>query len=372
MNRAPTKRQDDWRWQLAHRICDPTALGMAPHRACALSESGGAVFPMAVTPYYASLLQPGDPDDPLRIMCLPDPKETRRCEHLRFDPIDELRHSPIPGLVRRYPDRAVLLVSTSCPVNCRHCTRRSMGKGHLTALTPEGFQSALEYLTERPEIRDVILSGGDPLTLEDRALESMLRAVRKIPSVDIVRVGTRAPVTLPMRVTTELANMLARHGPLYVNTQFNHPRELTGQAADAVARLVDRGIVVSNQAVLLRGVNDRPETMLELCRGLLRARVRPYYLFLCDLWEGLEHLRTRVDEGLAIMEHLRGRISGMGIPQLVADLPGGIGKVPISPNHIVARYPDRTVLRALDGREVTYPEPEPARRKDRAISGSTP
>lgn len=361
MKRDPNNTdKDDWRWQLAHRIRDPAALGIDPWQATEGSERGRPLFPMSITPYYAALMQPGDPHDPLRIMSVPDIREGRVSKHLRFDPIDEMRHSPLPGLIRRYPDRALLLVAASCPVNCRHCTRRSMGKGHVKALTEDGFEKALDYIAKRPEIKDVILSGGDPFTLEDSALATMLEAVTRIPSVDIVRIGTRAPVTLPMRITPDLADMLAGHAPLYINTQFNHPRELTERAVEAVARLVDRGIVVSNQAVLLRGVNDEPETMLELCRGLLRARIRPYYLFLCDLWDGLEHLRTRIDEGLAIMAYLRGRISGMGIPQLVADLPGGLGKVPVSVNHIVARYPDRTVLRATNGQEVIYPEPEPA------------
>lgn len=215
---------------------------------------------------------------------------------------------------------------------------------------------AVQYLKKNKEIRDVILSGGDPLLLKDQHLENLVSAIRAVPSVEIIRIGTRVPVTLPMRVTASLADVLARFQPIYINTQFNHPREITPEAEAAVAHLVDQGIQVANQAVLLKGVNDAPGIIETLCRSLIRIRVRPYYLFMCDLWQGTGHFRTSIQTGIDIMAHLRGRLSGLAIPQLVADLPGGIGKIPLGPNHIVSREPGRTVLRAPNGDQVAYPD----------------
>ncbi len=349
----------DWRWQLAKTIREidelPSEMIVGLNRE--RMREASLKFPMAVSPYYFSLIDPADPNDPLRRMAIPSSEELRRTSHLEDDPIAEAEHSPLPGLIRRYPDRAVLLVSGRCAVSCRHCTRRRIGQGRINWLDAAGLDRAIDYLHRKPEIRDVILSGGDPLVLESHRLEEILARVRAVSSVEIIRVGTRVPVTLPMRINAELAGMMARFQPLYVNTQFNHPREVTAEARAAVSELIDAGIPVANQAVLLRGVNDCAETIEDLCRALLRIRVRPYYLFLCDLWDGLEHLRTSLDMGISIMEHLRGRISGLGIPLLVADLPGGIGKVPVGPDYIVTREPDRTVLRAPNGQHAVYPDP---------------
>jgi lysine 2,3-aminomutase len=284
--------------------------------------------------------------------------ELEHAHGLREDPIDEEKHSPIPGLIHRYSDRALLLVSGKCAVNCRHCTRRRLGKGRVAPLDTKGFEDAIAYLRKHPQIRDVILSGGDPLMEDEARLEEILEAVRSVPSVEIIRVGTRTPVTLPMKVTEELAALLRRFHPLYVNTQFNHVREVTEQAAEAVSHLVDAGIPVSNQSVLLNGVNHTPRDMEELCRALLRIRVRPYYLFLCDLWDGLDHFRTPISTGLAIMEHLRGRLSGLGIPQLMVDLQGGIGKVPLLPDYVVSKESGYTVLRSPNGQTAHYPDPK--------------
>ncbi len=322
------------------------------------ADLAARVFPLAVTPYYLSLIDPSDPDDPIRKMVVPSGLELEHIAGLKEDPIDEEKHSPIPGLIHRYPDRALLLVSGRCAVNCRHCTRRRLGKGRVTPLDEKGFNDAIAYLHRHPEVRDVILSGGDPLMEDEGRLEEILRAVRSVPSVEIIRVGTRVPVTLPMKITATLAALLRRFAPLYVNTQFNHVREVTEQAAQAVAHLVDGGIPVSNQSVLLRGVNHTPEDMEALCRALLRIRVRPYYVFLCDLWDGLDHLRTSISTGLAIMEHLRGRLSGLGIPQLMVDLQGGIGKVPLLPNYVVSQENGYTVLRSPDGQLARYPDPK--------------
>ena len=331
---------DDWRWQVAR----------APRGA------GGFGFPVVATPYYLSLVDEGDPADPIRRMILPSEDERRAAPGATDDPIREEAHAVMPGLIRRYPDRALLLVHGECAVHCRHCTRRILGRGRVAPIRGEALDRALAYVAATPEIRDVILSGGDPLLLEDDEIAGIAARVRAIPSVEIIRIGTRAPVALPMRVTRELARALAAHGPLYVNTQFNHPREVTADAVAAVARLVDAGIPVGNQSVLLAGVNDRADVMEALLRRLVAARVRPYYLFACDLVAGTEHFRVPLERAIAIMERLRGRLSGLAIPELVVDLPGGLGKVPVGPGYVVSRGPGGYVLRAPGGELVEYPE----------------
>lgn len=356
--RLPVDRRD-WRWQLAHAVRRPEALGRISSVPEALDDLARVVerFPMAITPYYLNLIDLDDPADPLGRMVLPSRAELQQTGAASDDPIGEQDHAPLPGVIRRYPDRALLLVSGSCPAICRHCTRRILGRGRIAPLDRQGLADAVDYLASRPEIRDVILSGGDPLTLEDADLDRILTAVRAVPSVEIVRLATRAPATLPMRITDELTRTLARHRPLFLLTQFNHPREITAEASAALDRLADAGIPLANQAVLLAGVNDSPDVIEELCRRLLRERVRPYYLFVCDLVAGAEHFRTPIETGIEVMDHLRGRLSGLGIPQLVVDLPGGKGKVPIGPDYIVRREGDRVVLRAPDGTEVPYPDP---------------
>jgi lysine 2,3-aminomutase len=345
---------------MENAICNVEDLPPAvlPPRELDAARDAAVVFPLSVTPYYLSLIDPSDPDDPIRKMVVPNGLELEHVHGLKDDPIDEEKHSPMPGLIHRYPDRALLLVSGRCAVNCRHCTRRRLGEGRVSPLDEKGFADVISYLHRHPEIRDVILSGGDPLLEDETRLESILKAVRSVPSVEIIRVGTRIPVTLPMRVTEGLAKLLSRYHPLYVNTQFNHVREVTEQAARAVSHLVDAGIPVSNQSVLLKGVNDTARDVEQLCRALLRIRVRPYYLFLCDLWDGLDHFRTTIATGIDIMERLRGRLSGLGIPQLMVDLQGGIGKVPLLPNYIVSKEKGYTVLRSPDGQIAHYPDPQ--------------
>lgn len=317
-----------------------------------------AKFPMAITPYYLGLIDQNDPEDPLWRMVAPSVHELKQQPGLKEDPIDEASHNPLPGLIRRYPDRALLLVSGECAVYCRHCTRRQLGVDGVRSVSGEALARAIDFIRRDEKIRDVILSGGDPFLLEDEQIADILAEVRAIPHVDIIRIGTRTPVVLPMRIQNSLAQLLRQFHPLYVNTQFNHPREITTESARAISLLVDAGIPVANQAVLLRGVNDTPETIEALCRSLLKIRVRPYYLFLCDLWPSLEHLRTSIDTGIAILEHLRGKISGLAIPTLVADLPGGVGKIPLVPDYVVARDQEVTILRSPDGTEVRYPNPK--------------
>lgn len=358
-------RSSDWRWQLRHALRDADALRTRFPDAVLPPGCADAArrFPMAVTPYYAGLVRRPDLSDPVFAQCVPQGVELEDPAWLAEDPLNEDGHSPVPGLIHRYPDRALLLATPACSVYCRHCMRKRV-TGQETALPPlEGvaLRACTDYLRDHPEITDVLVSGGDPLTLGTAALDRLLRAVRTVPSVEILRIATRVPVTLPMRIDAALAATLRRHGPLYVNTHFNHPVELTPEAGRALATLADAGLPLGNQTVLLRGVNDSPATIEALCRALLRHRVRPYYLFQCDLVRGVEHFRTPLDTGLEIMRHLRGRLSGLGIPHFVVDTPSG-GKVELLPEVIVARRRGYTVLRNPAGAEVRYPEPRRPRR----------
>jgi lysine 2,3-aminomutase len=300
-----------------------------------------------------------DADDPLARLCRPDPRELRPVPWLERDPLAEERLSPVPGLVHRYPDRALLLVTPRCAVYCRFCTRkRLVGRSDGPAFD---LAAATDYLAAHPGIREVVVSGGDPLVLADERLAEILAALRALPSVEVLRLHTRVPAVQPARVTAALAATLARFHPLYVMIHVAHPRELTPAVVAACGRLADAGLPLGSQTVLLRGVNDDPDVLAELFRGLLRARVRPYYLHQCDLTEGIEHFRTPLDRGIALLEALRGRLSGTALPTFVVDLPGGLGKVPLGPEHVVAREPGGTRLRAPGGQTVVYPDPAPAR-----------
>ncbi|MBN1557426.1 MAG: KamA family radical SAM protein [Lentisphaerae bacterium] len=321
-----------------------------------MAEAAGR-FPMAVTPYYASLIRCLDTSDPVFSMCIPDGRETADPPFLEDDPLGEEADMAVPGLVHRYRDRALLLATTTCAAYCRHCTRKRAAGQTETRIAPARLAQAVDYLSVHPEIHDVIISGGDPFTLGTHALERIIRAVRNVPSVDIIRIGTRTPVVLPMRIDDGLVRMLRRYRPVYVNLHFNHPAELTPAAEAACERLADAGVPLGNQTVLLRGVNDNAPLLAELFRRLLRVRVRPYYLFQCDLVRGVEHFRTPLARGIEIMEYLRGRLSGLAIPTFVVDAPHGGGKIPILPNYIVSTSPTHTVLRNFAGDLVSYPEP---------------
>lgn len=361
--RAATGRSDDacndWRWQMRHRIQTSahfrkwfSDIALPPGM-----DEAAAVFPMAITPYYASLIRAPNNSDPIFQMVVPRQAELIESPHLLDDPLAEDRNMPVPWLVHRYQDRALLIVTSTCSTYCRHCTRKRMAGHREAALSSEGLAQVVEYLSAHPEIRDVIVSGGDPLILETPLLETILAAVRSVPSVDIIRIGTRAPVVLPMRITDELTTMLRKYHPLYVNTHFNHPVEMTPAAAEACNRLSDAGIPVGNQTVLLRGVNDDPQVLEALFRGLLRNRVRPYYLHQCDLVRGVEHFRTPISRGIEIIEYLRGRLSGLAIPSFVVDTPNGGGKIPLLPNYVLTQSPTHTVLRNYQGVITAYPEP---------------
>jgi lysine 2,3-aminomutase len=339
---------ESWEKSLEKSVASPEELsGLFRLDASTLS---GVVerYPMRITPYYLSLI--GEPGDAIWRQCVPDPAELDDL-YQSPDPLDEERLSPVPGLIHRYPDRVVWIVSSACAVYCRFCMRKR-GVG-CPGMTQAPQDEAIAYIASRPEIRDVILSGGDPLLLSDDRLDAILTALRRIPHVEIVRIGTRVPVTLPERITPKLVRMLKRHHPLFVNTHFNHPREITAQSAKACARLSDVGIPLGNQTVLLKGVNDNPQVMRSLMQRLLTIRVRPYYIHQMDLVKGTAHFRTKVSQGVAVMEALRGHTSGLATPHYVIDLPGGKGKVDI-PSARVTRDGSQLLLTNYLGEEIAY------------------
>ncbi|MDT8391676.1 MAG: KamA family radical SAM protein [Lentisphaeria bacterium] len=356
----------DWTWQMRHRSRTASQLADAfpAFRADEHINRAAAIFPLAITPYYASLIRHWDTSDPVFRMSIPDAGELENAPCLEDDPLHEDHDMPVPGLVHRYTDRALLIATTACAMYCRHCTRKRVAGKREHAISKHDLDQAVSYLRQHPEIHDVIVSGGDPLTLPTASLEHILAALRGVESIEIIRIGTRTPVTLPMRITQELTDMLRRYHPLWINTHFNHPAEITPESREACARLVDAGIPMGNQSVLLRGVNDDPEIMAELCRSLVRMRVRPYYLFQCDLVRGVEHFRTPISRGIDIMEQLRGRLSGLAIPTFVVDAPGGGGKIPVLPTYLISSSPTATLLRNFEGKTVSYPEPLP-----RAVAG---
>jgi lysine 2,3-aminomutase len=352
---------NDWHWQYAHRIKDVKTLSsLLP-----LSEQEKRDialcllrFRMAITPYFLSLIDPEDPEDPIRKQAVPSIEETETYPWEKADPLSEDRDSPVPCLVHRYPDRVLLLVTKCCATYCRHCTRRRLVGEEDTPISQEEFGEALDYIRKNREIRDVLISGGDPLTLGDEKIESILAQVRAIDHVEIIRIGTRIPCTMPMRITDELLSRLRKYQPLWINTHFNHPRELTPEACQALAKLADAGIPLGNQSVLLKGINDSPEIIRELCLDLVKARVRPYYLYQCDLSQGLEHFRTDVRLGVEIIRKLQGNITGFAVPKFVIDSPGGGGKVPINPDYVISLDDDKAVFRNYEGKVFEYPQPK--------------
>jgi len=310
-------------------------------------------YPMRINPYYLSLIKKRD--DPIWKQCVPDKRELEDEKGLP-DPLCEDRDSPLPGLVHRYPDRALLLVSNQCSMYCRFCTRKRKVGDPFKRITKEQIMLGVEYIANHPEVRDVILSGGDPLLLSDSYLESILKELRKIPHLEIIRIGTRVPCALPHRVTPELCNMLKNYHPIYINTHFNHPQEITEESAKACGMLADAGVPLGNQTVLLKGVNDEPEVMKKLMQLLLKIRVKPYYIYMPDLVKGTKHFRPKLEKGLEIIKSLRGHTSGMAVPQLIIDSQDGKGKIPILPEYIVGRKGDKVILRNYAGYLVEYPD----------------
>jgi len=362
----PAERKDDWGSLLPAGIERPEDL---PKKFGFHEEIGEVVkkFPMRVSRHYLSLIE--RPGDPIWKQCIPDKLELE--DFGVEDPLNEEGDSPVPGLTHRYPDRVLLLVSNQCATYCRFCTRKRKVGDPAKAITMSQIQQGIQYIRENPQIRDVILSGGDPLMLSDGFLERILRDLRRIPHVQVIRIGTRVPCTLPQRVTEELCHMLKKYHPLYVNTHFNHPREVTPEAKKACEMLSDAGIPLGCQTVLLKGVNDDPEVMRALVQKLLRIRVKPYYVYQCDIARGNEHFRTPISKGIEIIENLRGHTSGMGVPQFVIDAPGGGGKIPLQPDYVIKKTKKKIVLRNYKGLTFEYPEPlfyEVEEKKKLAIS----
>ncbi len=341
----------NWQRQLAEAVTDPAELAARFTIDPVPLQEVAARYPMRITPYYLDLIEA--PEDAVWRQCVPDARELAPCAE-PADPLAEERLSPVPLVVHRYPDRVLLLASGECAVYCRFCTRKRKVGCAAMGVSDERLDAAIDHIARTPQIRDVILSGGDPLLLEDDCLERLLQRLRAIHHVEIIRLGSRVPVTLPERITDELCAMLRRYHPLYLNTHFNHPRELTPQAAAACARLADAGLPLGNQTVLLREVNDSPAVMKELVKGLLRMRVRPYYLHHMDLAAGTRHFRTCIEAGLDIVAALRGPVSGLAVPHYVIDAPGGKGKIPLQPEHLV-RLGETALLRTPSGETIEFP-----------------
>ena len=357
---VPDKDWNNWRWQLTHRITTLDQLQRLMPTLTPEETAGTALanhkLALAITPYFFNLIDSADEDCPIRRQVIPRVEETHTAPWEMSDPCGEDSHSPVPGLVHRYPDRVLFLVTDRCAAYCRYCTRsRLVSNATGYDFHPE-FDRQIAYISEHPEIRDVLLSGGDPLLLSDEKLAHLLGRLRAIPHVEFLRIGTRIPVFLPQRITPELCAMLRRFHPLFISVHSNHPRELTTEVRDALGRLADAGIPLGNQSVLLRGVNDDPEVMKAHVQKLLMCRVKPYYIYQCDLIAGSAHLRASVRQGLAVMEALRGHTTGYAVPQYVIDAPGGGGKVPVNPDYVLSRNADRVVIRNYEGKVFEYPE----------------
>ncbi len=356
----PDEQWNDWKWQLANRIETLDDLkkyiNLTPEEEAGVQETISKLR-MAITPYYLALIDPNDPHDPVRKQAIPTKNETHYAAADLADPLHEDTDSPVHGLTHRYPDRVLFLITDQCSMYCRHCTRRRFA-GQTDSLVPKSqIDACIEYVRQHPEVRDVLLSGGDCLLVSDELLEYIISSLRAIPHVEIVRLGSRTPVVLPQRITPELCAMMKKYHPVWLNTHFNHPKEVTPEAAKACAMLADAGIPLGNQSVLLAGVNDCVFVMRELVHKLVMMRVRPYYIYQCDLSLGLEHFRTPVAKGIEIIEGLRGHTSGFCVPTYVVDAPGGGGKTPVMPNYVISQSAKKVILRNFEGVITTYTEP---------------
>ncbi|MBE6229401.1 MAG: lysine 2,3-aminomutase [Bacteroidales bacterium] len=351
---------NDWKWQVKNRI--ETLEDLKKYVSLTPEEEEGVkktlqTLRMAITPYYISLIDPNNPDCPVRKQAVPTGKETYQSPADLLDPLHEDEDSPVPGLTHRYPDRVLLLITDMCSMYCRHCTRRRFAGQKDGESAIERIDRAIDYIARTPQVRDVLLSGGDALMVSDERLEYIISKLRQIPHVEIVRIGSRTPVVCPQRITDNLVNMLKKYHPIWLNTHFNHPQEVTKEAAEACARLANAGVPLGNQTVLLRGVNDCVNTMKKLMHELVKMRVRPYYIYQCDLSMGIEHFRTPVSKGIEIIEGLRGHTSGYAVPTFVVDAPGGGGKTPVMPQYVISQAPGKVVLRNFEGVITTYTEP---------------
>jgi lysine 2,3-aminomutase len=356
---VPDEKWNDWRWQLANRLNTvedfEKVLDLTDSERKALSTDG--LFRVDVTPYFVSLIDPQDPQDPIRLQVLPLADEITPFTGMMEDSLAEDRHSPVPGLVHRYPDRVLMLVTTQCASYCRYCTRSRIVGDPTATFSRAEFEMQLDYLRRTPQVRDVLLSGGDPLTLAPKILDELLRRLREIDHIEILRIGSRVPVFLPMRITDEFCDTLQKYHPLWMNIHVNHPNEISSELYQACDKLSRAGVPLGNQAVLLAGVNDCVNIQRKLAHDLVRMRVRPYYLYQCDLVEGSGHFRTPVAKGIEIIEGLRGHTSGYAVPTYVVDAPGGGGKIPVAPSYQISASDHKIVLRNYEGFITTYEEP---------------
>lgn len=352
---------NDWHWQIRNRV--ETIQSLEKYLFLTDKEKAEILnclgrFRMAITPYYLSLINPDDPFDPIRKQAVPDIHELEITNGDSVDPLHEDGDSPVPGLTHRYPDRVLMLITDQCSMYCRHCTRRRFAGQNDRLLSQDQIENCIKYVADNPSIRDVLLSGGDALCIDDDRLEYIIRKLRAIEHVEIIRIGSRVPVVMPQRITQELVGMLRKYHPVWLNTHFNHPNEITEESARACELLADAGIPLGNQSVLLRGVNDCPHIMRRLVHELVKIRVRPYYIYQCDLSMGLSHFRTPVSKGIEIIESLRGHTSGFCVPTFVVDAPGGGGKIPVMPNYLISQGNGKVILRNYEGMVTAYQEPQ--------------
>ena len=352
---------DDWQWQVRNRVTDVDVLRQIINLTEKEEKDISEVlekFRVGITPYYASLMDPEDPNCPIRMQAVPTIMEAHRGESDLEDPLDEDADSPVPGLTHRYPDRVLFLVTDQCSMYCRHCTRRRFAGQNDMGVPRDRINACIEYVRNTPQVRDVLLSGGDALLVSDDVLEYIIKELRAIPHVEIIRIGSRTPVVLPQRITDDLCNMLKKYHPIWLNTHFNHPKEITKESAEACEKLANVGVPLGNQTVLLRGINDCTHIMMDLVHELVKIRVRPYYIYQCDLSMGIEHFRTKVSKGIEIIEALRGHTSGYAVPTFVVDAPGGGGKIPVMPQYLISSSSTKVVLRNYEGIITTYTEPQ--------------
>ncbi|OPL08345.1 MAG: lysine 2,3-aminomutase [delta proteobacterium ML8_F1] len=351
---------DDWQWQVKNRITDIETLkqvvSITPEEEEGIAKTL-KMLRMGITPYYALLMDEKDPHCPVRMQAVPTIYETHKSLADMDDPLHEDADSPTPGLTHRYPDRVLFLITDMCSMYCRHCTRRRFAGSQDTGMPLDKIDKAIEYIARTPQVRDVLLSGGDALLVSDERLEYIIKKLRAIEHVEIIRIGTRVPVVMPQRITPELVAMLKKYHPVWLNTHFNHPKEITPESTRAITLLADAGVPLGNQSVLLRGINDSVKVMKSLVHELVKIRVRPYYIYQCDLSTGIEHFRTSVSKGIEIIEGLRGHTSGFAVPTFVVDAPGGGGKIPVMPNYVISQSPHHVVLRNYEGVITTYTEP---------------
>jgi lysine 2,3-aminomutase len=368
----PDEKWNDWRWQLSHRVNDLEEIEQVLNLTDDEREGLGAPdkFRVDITPYFISLIDPDDPNDPIRRQVIPTAREAQAFTGMMEDSLAEDRHSPVPGLVHRYPDRVLMLVTTQCASYCRYCTRSRIVGDPTQNFNRKDHEAQLDYLRRTPQVSDVLISGGDGLTLAPKLFESILRGLREIPHIEIIRIGSRVPVFLPQRIDDELCAMLEQYHPLWINLHFNHPNEITLEVSRAVDGLTKAGLPVGNQSVLLAGVNDCVNIQRDLVHKLVENRIRPYYLYQCDLVEGSGHFRTPVGKGLEIMEGLRGHTSGYAVPTYVIDAPGGGGKIPVMPNYLISYSDHKVVLRNYEGYITTYEEPLEYKAHDKATCAS--